>query len=147
MRPSRAPIGLQLNRSARTVARAFDAALVEAGGSLPLWLVLLTLQSGHVANQRELAEAVGIREATLTNQLNSMDARGLVQRRRDPANRRVQLVELTSAGEELFTRLRGAAREFNRRLRGDIGEDELEQFRDVLDRLVANVAAAESADA
>ncbi len=94
-RPSRPPIGLHLARAARSVSRAFDDALAQAGGSVPVWLVLISLKSQQLNNQRELAEAVGIREATLTHHLNAMDEQGLITRRRDPANRRVHLVELT----------------------------------------------------
>src|SRR5215475_14179523 len=115
-RPSRPPIGLQLARTARSVSRAFDDALAQAGGSVPMWLVLISLKTQQLRNQRELADAVGIREATLTHHLNLMDSRGLVARRRDPTNRRVHLVELTPAGEAAFDRLRGAATEFDRRL-------------------------------
>ena len=71
------PIGLRLSQTARAVERAFDEALGEAGGTLPVWLVLLNLKIRKPANQRELAEAVGVREATLTHHLNAMDARGL----------------------------------------------------------------------
>src|ERR1035441_5387079 len=118
--PVRPPVGLQLARAARSVSRAFDDALAEAGGSLPVWLVLISLKSQRLANQRELAEAVGIREATLTHHLNTMDARGLVTRRRDPANRRVHLVELTAAGEATFRRLRSADLAFDQRVRRGI---------------------------
>src|SRR5258708_19249257 len=107
--PSSLPIGLRLNQTARVVERAFDEALGEAGGTLPVWLVLLNLKIRRPANQRELAEAVGIREATLTHHLNALDARGLIPRTRDAANRRVQVVTLTQAGEAAFLRLRGAA--------------------------------------
>ncbi|MGH9057132.1 MAG: MarR family winged helix-turn-helix transcriptional regulator, partial [Acidimicrobiales bacterium] len=65
------------------VSRAFDDALAEAGGSLPVWLVLLNLKINPSASQRELAEAVGVREATVTHHLNAMENDGLVTRRRD----------------------------------------------------------------
>ena len=83
MRPARPPIGLELARAARTVSRAFDEALAQAGGSLPIWLILLNLKTRQVSSQRELAEAVGVREATLTHHLNAMDTQGLVTRTRD----------------------------------------------------------------
>lgn len=54
-------------RPARLVSRAFCAQ--PGGGSLPEWLVLLNLKIRLSANQRELADAVGIREATLTHRL------------------------------------------------------------------------------
>jgi MarR family transcriptional regulator for hemolysin len=122
------------------VRQAFDEALNEAGGSLPVWLVLLNLKIRRPSNQRELAAAVGVREATLTHHLNAMDSDGLITRRRDAANRRVHIVELTNAGEEAFLRLRSAAVEFDRRLRAGIPAEELSGFEVLLDRLARNVA-------
>src|SRR5580698_1951789 len=119
------PIGLRLNQTARAVERAFDEALGEAGGTLPIWLILLNLKVRRPANQRELAEAVGVREATLTHHLNAMDSGGLVTRRRDTTNRRIHVVELTDAGEEMFLRLRTAAVAFDQRIRVGISEREL----------------------
>ena len=138
-RPSRPPIGLQLARTAKSVSRAFDDALAQAGGSVPVWLVLISLKSQQLRNQRELAEAVGIREATLTHHLNAMDEQGLITRRRDPANRRVHLVELTDAGEAAFDRLRGAAAAFDKQLRAGFSDDEVADLEALLSRLAANV--------
>ena len=138
-RPAHTPIGLNLARTARSVSRAFDDALAQAGGSVPRWLVLISLKTQPVRNQRELAEAVGIREATLTHHLNSMDEEGLITRRRDPANRRVHLVELTEAGEAAFRRMRGAATAFDQRLRSGLSGDDVAQLEALLGRLAANV--------
>lgn len=138
--PARMPVGLRLARAAKSVSRAFDDALAEAGGSLPVWLVLISLKSQQVRNQRELADAVGIREATLTHHLNAMDAQGLVTRRRDPDNRRVHQVRLTDQGETAFHRLRGAAMAFDQRLRRDITDEEATVLEDLLRRLERNVA-------
>lgn len=139
MRPVEVPIGLELASVARDVARAFDAALAAAGGSRPTWLVLLSLKASPTANQRELAAAVGIQGATLTHHLNGMEAEGLLTRRRDPANRRVHVVELTEAGEELFHRLRVVAGEHDARLREGFSADELDALRKLLGRLRENV--------
>jgi MarR family transcriptional regulator for hemolysin len=65
--PDRPPIGLRLASTAKVVSRAFDDALGRAGGSLPAWLVLVSLKTGKLASRRELASAVGVREATLTH--------------------------------------------------------------------------------
>ena len=140
MRPARTPIGLELARAARTVSRAFDDALAEAGGSLPAWLVLLNLKTRQVSSQRELAEAVGVREATLTHHLNAMESQGLVTRTRDPGNRRIHVVELTPAGEAPFVRLAGAATAFDRRLRDGLSDADLDVLATVLGRLAGNVA-------
>ena len=137
-RPSRTPIGLHLAQVAKVVNRAFDDALARAGGSLPVWLVLIALKSRQTANQRQLAYAVGIQGPTLTHHLNAMESAGLLTRRRDPENRRVHLVELTTAGDQLFLRLREAAMSFDRRLRAGLSDDDTTQLEQLLDRLRAN---------
>jgi MarR family transcriptional regulator, transcriptional regulator for hemolysin len=145
MRPERTPIGLHLTTASRQITRAFDDALAQAGGSVPMWLVLLNLKTRQVANQRQLADAVGIREATLTHHLNVLEADGLLARRRDPANRRIHVIELTDAGEAAFLRLRDAALAFDGRLREDIADEEIVALGALVDRLVANVGAAPQA--
>ena len=141
------PIGLRLNQAARAVGRAFDEALAEAGGSLPVWLILLNVTIRKPGTQRELAEAVGIREATLTHHLNAMEAGGLVTRRRDPVNRRIQHVELTPAGEALFGRLAGAAMAFDQRLRAGLDDREIDVLEGLLGQLHANIAGRPAAGA
>jgi MarR family transcriptional regulator, transcriptional regulator for hemolysin len=138
--PAQQPLGLHLTRVSRTVSRAFDETLAEAGGSLPAWLVLISLKSRQLASQRELAEAVGIQGATLTHHLDTMESAGLVTRRRDPANRRLHLVELTPAGDALFLRLRDAAMAFDRRLRAGLSDDDVAQLEALLTRLRDNVS-------
>jgi MarR family transcriptional regulator for hemolysin len=138
MRPDHAPIGLQLNRTARIVRRAFDEALADAGGSLPVWLVLLNLRIRRVASQRELARAVGVSAPTLTHHLNAMEGDGLLARRRDPGDRRNHLIELTEPGERAFARLREAAAAFDERLVAGFAPEELTALGDALSRLSGN---------
>jgi MarR family transcriptional regulator for hemolysin len=137
-RPTTPPIGPHLTRSARAISRAFEAELASAGGSLPAWLIMISLKSRDLANQQQLADAVGIRGATLTHHLNALEAAGLVERQRDPANRRIQQVRLTEAGDAAFHRMRAAAVAFDRRLRTGITDDEVTALTGLLDRLVAN---------
>ena len=118
--PARQPIGLHLAQVAKVVSRAFDDALAQAGGSLPIWLVLISLKSAPLIP------------------LTSPSA-GLVTRRRDPRNRRIHVVELTGAGDTLFFRLRDTASAFDQRLRHGLSEQALSEIEDLLTRLRANV--------
>jgi len=139
-RPAREPLGLHLTKVSRIVSRAFDDALAAAGGSLPVWLVLISLKSGQPASQRKLADAVGIQGATLTHHLNAMESAGLVTRRRDPENRRLHLVELTPDGDALFLRMRDAALAFDERLRRGLSERDADQLATLLTRLRENLS-------
>src|SRR5262249_55440129 len=102
--------------------------------------ILLNLKIRKPGTQRELAEAVGVKEATLTHHLNAMDTRGLITRKRDAANRRVHVVELTEEGEAAFGRLRQAAVGFGARRRGGMADADLDQFDTLLATLAANVS-------
>lgn len=137
----RVPIGLRLNQAARAVERAFDEALATAGGTLPVWLVLLNLVIYKPATQKDLAEKVGIKEATLTHHLNALEERGLITRSRVAANRRVQVVALTEAGEAAFLRLRDAAIAFDARLRAGLSDADVDHLHTLLGTLAANAGS------
>jgi MarR family transcriptional regulator, transcriptional regulator for hemolysin len=140
MGPPDEPIGLSVTRTAKSLSRAFDAALADAGGSLASWLVLASLKGGLHATQREIAEDVGVEGPTLTHHLNRMEAAGLVTRVRDPGNRRAHRVGLTATGELAFQNLLARVQAFDRRLRAGFSEEELATLRRQLARLAENVA-------
>ena len=81
-----------------------------------------------------------MREATLTHHLNAMDARGLVTRTRDAANRRVQVVALTEAGEVAFARQRDTAIAFDAKLRAGLADADLATLSTLLGHLAANAS-------
>jgi MarR family transcriptional regulator for hemolysin len=139
--PSVEPIGRAIASSAKVLSRAFERELAEAGGSQPVWLILLALKQQDWRTQQDLAAAVGIEGPTLTHHLDGLDRAGLIERARDPNDRRAVRVELTDAGDELFKRLAKAAIGFDQRLRAGLSDEELDEFRRVLGRLRDNVAS------
>jgi len=140
-RPTTQPLGLHLTRTARAVSQAFDRAMAEAGGSAATWQVLLLVRSGDWSTQSQLAKAVGVTGATLTHHLKGLEADGLVRRWREPANGRVQRVELTPEGAEIFERLRTVAQRHDERLRAALSDAAIGQLRAILDRLDAGLHA------
>ncbi|HEY8294427.1 MAG TPA: MarR family winged helix-turn-helix transcriptional regulator [Micrococcaceae bacterium] len=139
MKPTQEPLGIILAAAARDAGRAFDAVLQAAGGSRPIWLVLMALKQNATANQREIAHMVGIQGATLTHHLNAMEAAGLLNRRRDPQNRRVHIVELTEAGHAMFFQLLGSVSAFDARLRDGLDDGDIATLRRLLAVLQRNV--------
>jgi MarR family transcriptional regulator, transcriptional regulator for hemolysin len=138
-RPTQPPIGIALTRAAKAVERAFDRTLADAGSSRPVWSILLAMRTTRPRNQTELAEAVGIRDATLSHHLAAMQDAGLITRERNPDNRRVHDLALTGDGDALFLALAGAARAHDRRLRRGLADGEVEQLRALLGQLEHNV--------
>jgi MarR family transcriptional regulator for hemolysin len=146
VRPEGRPIGLQLANTAKVVSRAFNAALAEAGGSLPVWLILTSLRGDQWRTQLELARSLGIEGPTLTRHLDGMERAGLVERRRDPNDRRAVQVELTDAGRDLHGRLRQHVVGFDDRLRAGLSEDAISELRATLRRLEQNVGQRDGPD-
>lgn len=140
MAHSAEPIGLEVTRTGRLLSRAFDDALVDAGGSLPTWLVLMNVKRASHSRQRDLALAIGLEDATVTHHLHRMERDGLVTRQRDPANRRNQTVVLTPDGDALFHRLLATVIDFDARLRRGMRTSDLDQLTALLAKLRANVA-------
>jgi MarR family transcriptional regulator, transcriptional regulator for hemolysin len=136
------PIGREIAAAAKALDRAFSAALAEAGGSLPVWLILLSLKQRHWPTQQDLAAAVGIEGPTLTHHLDGMESAGLIVRARDGRDRRAVRVELTAEGEARFLALRDAAVAFDARLRHGVSDEEADTLRDLLGRLRENVGGA-----
>jgi MarR family transcriptional regulator, transcriptional regulator for hemolysin len=140
-KPAAEPVGRALASTAKVVSRAFERELAQAGGSQPVWLILLALKQQKWRTQQEIAAAVGIEGPTLTHHLDGLDKAGLIKRERAPSDRRAVRVELTDAGDELFLKLAQAAAAFDGRLRAGLSDKQLDAFRGVLSRLRDNVAS------
>ena len=126
--------------TSKAVGRAFNEALAAHGGSIPIWLILNGLKTEQRRTQLELARAIGIEGPTLTRHLDGLEHAGLVERRRDPVDRRAVQVQLTRTGHALHGRLLRAVIAFNQRLRTGVSSDDVETLRRVLAQLRDNVA-------
>ncbi len=102
------PLGRQLVFTAKAMRSAFEDAIGSAGGSLASWIVLSALSERGCCTQAALATHVHLEGATITHHVDRLETAGLVRRRLDPADRRVRMLELTDAGEELYARLLAA---------------------------------------
>jgi MarR family transcriptional regulator for hemolysin len=138
MRPDGPPLGLLLATTSKAVGRAFNRALAESGGSIPIWLILNALKSEPPRTQLDLARAVGIEGPTLTRHLDGIEQAGLVRRTRRTSDRRAVQVELTRAGQALHGRLLKAVISFNQQLRTGLTAEDVETLRRLLSRLQEN---------
>jgi MarR family transcriptional regulator, organic hydroperoxide resistance regulator len=90
---------------ARTVHRLYDAQaqkiLDRENLAIAYWYYLRVLAERGELNQLELSKRVGIASTTAVPALDNLEKRGLVQRTRDPNDRRKYFVNLKAEGKRL----------------------------------------------
>jgi DNA-binding MarR family transcriptional regulator len=115
----------------------------ESGLSLTQTKVLSTLvapapgESEGSLPGRELAEAVGISEATVSRAVDGLVQRGYATRVEDPSDRRIRRVAVTAAGEEVVGRIVSARMEGLRQFSAALSGSERRKLGAALDELFA----------
>ena len=95
--------------------------------------VLAQLSPGAARPVGELVAATGQRPSTLTGVLDRLEAKRLVRRRVNAADRRSFTIELTAAGERAAARVQGAFAALDTRVRDDLPAGATKGFHHVLD--------------
>ena len=99
--------------------------------------MLITLLGRDGISQRELAQAMSIKPATLTVMLRRMAGKGLVRRAADARDQRVTRLYLTQAGLETARRLEEMIGRMGREIFGVLQPEERAQLAAMLGRVAA----------
>ncbi|GAA1932067.1 MarR family winged helix-turn-helix transcriptional regulator [Nocardioides hwasunensis] len=90
-----------LYAASRAVTAAYRPVLSALGLTYPQYLVLIVLWERDDQSVSDIARELQLDHGTLTPLLKRMEARGLVERRRDRVDERLVRVRLAAEGEEL----------------------------------------------
>lgn len=106
-------IGFLVSDLSRLIRAEFERRIAAAGlGVTPgEGRALAHIARAGEERQNVIAERLGVEAMTLSAYVDRLEARGLVERRPDPADRRAKLVRLTPAADEVLAEVRalGAA--------------------------------------
>ncbi len=104
--PPSTTIGFLIHDVARLMRRRFEQRAANLGFTRSQWQVLVHLAKNQGIHQAGLAEIIEVEPITLTRILDKLEARGLIERRQHPTDRRIWLLYLTEAAHPSLSLLR-----------------------------------------
>lgn len=137
-----APMGVigRLGRASEMLSRGAQSYFTEHGLQQGQFDVLATLRragSPFTLTPGDLADSTMRSQAAMTNRLAGLEAKGLIERRTDPSNRRSVLVSLTDEGLALIDRLVEGHVANERRLLAVLSDAEQAQLAGLLEKWLA----------
>jgi MarR family transcriptional regulator, lower aerobic nicotinate degradation pathway regulator len=135
--PLEARVGYLLFRLGRTQSALFVEAL-EPLGLRPKHFALMNLaELSEGSSQQELGNHLGLDSSGLVSVIDDLESKGLVERRRDTADRRRYAIHLTRAGRTKLSLAREAVTLRAEELLVSLDEDERRTLHDLLARVAA----------
>jgi len=133
-------IGTILADTSRLMRRTFDAGARNIGVTRPQWQLLSVLRRHEGSNQGQLADLLDIEPITLCRMVDRMQEAELVERRRDPADRRVWRLFLTAKAKDLLEDLRPVGEEVMSTALNGFSEAEQQTLSRLLNKVRQNLA-------
>lgn len=110
------------------------------------WVILEAAFDGIADTLTSLARIIPVDAAAISRQLDKLQQRGLVRRRRLRSDRRTVRIELTEAGRELVPKLAPLVRVNNSRFLSEITTDEQAAFTQTIQKMIQNADTAMDRD-
>jgi MarR family transcriptional regulator for hemolysin len=129
----------EIGETAHALRKGFDRHAVGLGVTRAQWKVLFKLTRTPGLRQVELADMLDIEPITLCRIVDRLEEAGLVERTRDPADRRAWRLNVTAQAQPLIEKLRAVAAKLVDEAFAGIDPGDLEIARQVLARVRENV--------
>jgi DNA-binding MarR family transcriptional regulator len=140
----RKSIGYLMHRARSEILAALDRELAQHTELAPLevtaaqYIILNMLMEWDTDSTSHLCKEMSYDPGAMTRMVDRLEAKGLLQRRRCPNDRRLVNLELTAAGREAVPKMRACSvTVLNRFLRG-FSADEVRQLESFLIRIYEN---------
>lgn len=125
--------------TSRLLRRAFDDRVRALGVTGPQARLLLMLSRAEGENQGFFAELIEVEPISLCRMVDRMAESGLVERRRDPADRRAWRLHLTDRSREMVAELRGCVNALVEEVFAGAAEADRAAFQRVMQLMRSNL--------
>lgn len=127
------------NKSAKKLADEFNRRLQENGTTRVQWIALFYIGKAGEISQKELSDYMDIKESSMVRLIDRMEKEELVERRKDSEDRRITKIILTDKGKFLKEELMPRGQVFQDDVLKGISKENLEIFKEVLQRMIDNI--------
>lgn len=128
--------------TARMMTRSIERHVRSAGVSSIQWRVLLQIARQNGQTQSHLAEEVEIAPAPLGRLLDRLEEQKFIERRPDPADRRVKRVYFTGKEQgQFFDRLRQLALAHFEKVYSTLDDKDLQELQRLLQKIKSNMTS------
>ncbi len=139
--------GSILAEIARLLRRNFDEGARDIGITRPQWQVLTVLMRHEGINQGGLADLLVVEPITLCRMVDRLQDAGMVERRRDPADRRAWRLFLTAKAKDILQQLRPLGDQVMTAALVGLSADEQRDLREKLERIRHNLTGKNESSA
>ncbi|MEV4108732.1 MarR family winged helix-turn-helix transcriptional regulator [Nonomuraea sp. NPDC049695] len=131
--------GLALALSGQIANTRIKKALAQHGLKPPHGHVLMLLSDQGATSQQSLVETLGVDPSMVVAILNDLESNGLAERRRDPADRRRHIVEISARGKVMVSGIHDAIAAVESALFADLDSEEISTLQRLLSRINTSV--------
>jgi MarR family transcriptional regulator for hemolysin len=132
----------EIGETAHALRKAFDRLAVGLGVTRAQWKVLFKLTRTPGLRQVELADMLDLEPITLCRIVDRLEEAGLVERTRDPEDRRAWKLHVTARAQPLIDKLHAVGGELVDQAFAGIDPKHVELTREVLARVRENAGRA-----
>lgn len=137
-------IGHQMVNVMTLMRREVELRMAAHGLTDAQWKPLMLLRSGLATTAIELARRMDVDAGAITRLLDRLEAKGLLERVRSEADRRVVHLRLTAAGEAASAEVPYVLASVNNDFLKGFSEAEWKQLRKLLERMASNAQALQT---
>ncbi len=124
--------GYLLSRVGGYAQREFARRLETLGLTTRMWGALNVLDAEGMITQHALGKSIGMDPSTMVSTIDELEARGMVERRRHPSDRRAHALHLTDHGRATLSRGRRLAKQAQDDLLSPLDGDDRRRLHELL---------------
>jgi DNA-binding MarR family transcriptional regulator len=136
-------VGYLIDRAARVCSTIFAGELAPTGLSIRAAGIILVLDQAGAASQLRIARLMRLERSTASAAADELEQAGLIARRRDPRDRRLNELTLTRRGRSLVPQIREASNTTEKRLLTGLTQEDRAALQAALGTIVATGDTAE----